>query len=114
MLHPSRWFLFIFCGLLAIKILNRRPQMTRRLPPEQLSFSPGAGFGTQYSKTLLSRKRTLQPSAIKRTPHGSRFSLSLDVPTKILSILIDLAKARDMRAKAAANAELMARIGRRK
>lgn len=49
-----------------------------------------------------------------RTQQGSRFALSLDVPTSILSVLIDLAKNQDMRTKAAANAELMARIGKRK
>uniref|UniRef100_A0A8C4R5G8 Corticotropin-releasing factor domain-containing protein n=1 Tax=Eptatretus burgeri TaxID=7764 RepID=A0A8C4R5G8_EPTBU len=45
---------------------------------------------------------------------GTKFALSVDVPTNILSVLIDLAKANDLRSKAAANAELMARIGRRK
>lgn len=49
-----------------------------------------------------------------RVQQGSRFALSLDVPTSILSVLIDLAKNQDMRTKAAANAELMARIGKRK
>lgn len=50
----------------------------------------------------------------KRAQQASRFALSLDVPTSILSVLIDLAKNQDMRTKAAANAELMARIGKRK
>ncbi|XP_077385686.1 uncharacterized protein LOC144023755 [Festucalex cinctus] len=50
----------------------------------------------------------------KRAQPGSRFALSLDVPTSILSVLIDLAKNQDLRTKAAANAELMARIGKRK
>ncbi|KAF7664505.1 hypothetical protein LDENG_00173270 [Lucifuga dentata] len=50
----------------------------------------------------------------KRAQQGSRFALSLDVPTSILSVLMDLAKNQDMRTKAAANAELMARIGKRK
>ncbi|CAL1607604.1 unnamed protein product [Knipowitschia caucasica] len=50
---------------------------------------------------------------LKRAQQGSRFALSLDVPTSILSVLIDLAKNKDMRSKAAANAQLMARIGRR-
>uniref|UniRef100_A0A8C5EBQ2 Corticotropin-releasing factor domain-containing protein n=1 Tax=Gouania willdenowi TaxID=441366 RepID=A0A8C5EBQ2_GOUWI len=54
------------------------------------------------------------PQVPKRAQQGSRFALSLDVPTSILSVLIDLAKNQDMRTKAAANAELMARIGRRK
>ncbi|KAJ3602356.1 hypothetical protein NHX12_030114 [Muraenolepis orangiensis] len=47
----------------------------------------------------------------KRAQQGTRFALSLDVPTSILSVLIDLAKNQDMRTKAAANAELMARVG---
>uniref|UniRef100_A0A8B9EQG4 Corticotropin-releasing factor domain-containing protein n=1 Tax=Anser cygnoides TaxID=8845 RepID=A0A8B9EQG4_ANSCY len=41
-------------------------------------------------------------------------SLSLDVPTHILKILLDLAREKELQAKAAANAELMARIGRRR
>lgn len=41
-------------------------------------------------------------------------TLSLDVPTHIMNILFDIAKARDLRAKAAANAQIMAQIGRRK
>ncbi|KAI5628428.1 hypothetical protein C0J50_2918, partial [Silurus asotus] len=59
------------------------------------------------------RVRTMypMPSNLKRAMQGSRFALSLDVPTTILSVLIDMAKEHDMRAKAAANAELMARIG---
>lgn len=62
------------------------------------------------------RSRTMRPmpSSPKRAMQGSRFALSLDVPTTILSVLIDMAKEHDMRAKAAANAELMARIGKRK
>lgn len=62
------------------------------------------------------RVRPMHPvsSSPKRAMQGSRFALSLDVPTTILSVLIDMAKEHDMRAKAAANAELMARIGKRK
>ncbi|KAG5274473.1 hypothetical protein AALO_G00136690 [Alosa alosa] len=54
------------------------------------------------------------PQLSKKAAQGSRFALSLDVPTSILSVLIDLAKNQDMRAKAASNAELLARIGKRK
>uniref|UniRef100_A0A3B1K361 Urocortin-3-like n=1 Tax=Astyanax mexicanus TaxID=7994 RepID=A0A3B1K361_ASTMX len=65
---------------------------------------------------LIRHARLARPAALapKRAAQGSRFALSLDVPTSILSVLIDLAKNHDMRAKAAANAELMARIGKRK
>lgn len=67
-------------------------------------------------QAVLRRARALRPASQvpKRAQQGSRFALSLDVPTNILSVLIDLAKNQDMRTKAAANAELMARIGKRK
>lgn len=67
-------------------------------------------------QTVLRQGRMHRPAAQvpKRAQQGSRFALSLDVPTSILSILIDLAKNQDLRSKAAANAELMARIGKRK
>ncbi|TFK12233.1 S-adenosylmethionine mitochondrial carrier protein [Platysternon megacephalum] len=90
--------------------------------------SSGDESGSSHKETrwaLLeeSAKRTLSllPSLsdkkamiVKKSSPGTKFSLSLDVPTHILKILIDLAKAKQMRAKAAANAELMAQIGRRK
>lgn len=79
-------------------------------------------FGIESAQ--LSTKQHLEPrevrtvhamsSSPKRAMQGSRFALSLDVPTTILSVLIDMAKEHNMRSKAAANAELMARIGKRK
>ncbi|KAM9328180.1 urocortin 3, like [Pholidichthys leucotaenia] len=45
---------------------------------------------------------------------GSRLTLSLDVPTNIMNVLFDVAKAKNLRAKAAENARLLAQIGRRK
>ncbi|XP_066176365.1 urocortin-3 [Sylvia atricapilla] len=44
----------------------------------------------------------------------TKVTLSLDVPTNIMNILFNIAKAKNLRAKAAANAHLMAQIGRRK
>ncbi|XP_076153626.1 urocortin 3, like [Alosa pseudoharengus] len=44
----------------------------------------------------------------------SKVTLSLDVPTNIMNILFDIAKAKNLRAKAADNARLMAQIGKRK
>ncbi|XP_055970746.1 urocortin-3 [Sorex fumeus] len=44
----------------------------------------------------------------------AQFSLSLDVPTNIMNILFDIAKAKNVRAKAAANAHLLAQVGRKK
>ncbi|KAE8616755.1 hypothetical protein XENTR_v10008879 [Xenopus tropicalis] len=49
-----------------------------------------------------------------KSDRRTKFTLSLDVPTNLMNILFDIAKAKNMRAKAAANAQLMAQIGRRK
>lgn len=49
-----------------------------------------------------------------KSDRHTKFTLSLDVPTNIMNILFNIAKAKNMRAKAAANAQLMAQIGRRK
>uniref|UniRef100_A0AAY4CSK1 Corticotropin-releasing factor domain-containing protein n=1 Tax=Denticeps clupeoides TaxID=299321 RepID=A0AAY4CSK1_9TELE len=84
--------------LLLLLLLLLLPGRARSQP---LDGRLAAGF--------LRQGRGLRPAS-----QGSRFALSLDVPTTILSVLIDLAKHHDLRAKAAANAELMARIGRRK
>lgn len=50
----------------------------------------------------------------KKSSGAKKVALSLDVPTHILKILLDLAREKELQAKAAANAELMARIGRRR
>ncbi|XP_032370688.1 urocortin-3 [Etheostoma spectabile] len=88
--------------VLAVNILNRSGVLNSLLQSEH--------------HTVLRQERAQRPASQvpKRAPQGSRFALSLDVPTSILSVLIDLAKNQDMRTKAAANAELMARIGKRK
>ncbi|XP_057273735.1 urocortin-3-like [Pezoporus wallicus] len=52
-----------------------------------------------------------RPAARKK---GRKVSLSLDVPTHVLSTLLELAREKELQAKAAANAELMARLGRRR
>nr|XP_055509577.1 urocortin 3, like [Leucoraja erinacea] len=62
------------------------------------------------TRTQLKRKM-YQNTA--RSNRRTKFTLSLDVPTNILNILLNIAKVKNMRAKAAANARLMAKIGRR-
>ncbi|KAJ7425640.1 Urocortin-3 [Willisornis vidua] len=49
-----------------------------------------------------------------KSERRAKVTLSLDVPTNIMNILFNIAKAKNLRAKAAANAHLMAQIGRRK
>ncbi|KAJ8381615.1 hypothetical protein SKAU_G00023930 [Synaphobranchus kaupii] len=62
------------------------------------------------SQTQL-RGKMYQNSA--KSDRRSKFTLSLDVPTNIMNILFNMAKAKNLRAKAADNARLMAQIGKK-
>ncbi|CAJ1054846.1 urocortin 3%2C like [Xyrichtys novacula] len=109
---------------------------------ESPGFSPVDGWGSllQSAEYLTSssssslessrEKRTSNPSnyrymsrtklrgqMLRNSSKGdrrSRLTLSLDVPTNIMNVLFDVAKAKNLRAKAAENARLLAQIGRRK
>lgn len=49
-----------------------------------------------------------------RSDRRSRVTLSLDVPTNLMNALFDIARAKNLRAKAAHNARLMAQIGKKR
>ncbi|KGL79660.1 Urocortin-3 [Tinamus guttatus] len=72
---------------------------------------PGEGHYKYVSQAQVKGK-TYQNRA--KSDRRTKVTLSLDVPTNIMNILFNIAKAKNMRAKAAANAHLMAQIGRRK
>ncbi|KAF4799411.1 hypothetical protein TURU_054803 [Turdus rufiventris] len=85
----------------------------------------GSGVGSQLDKGSLpllegSERQELpwlvSPATKRAAPRkkGRKVSLSLDVDTHLLKILLDLAREKELQAKAAANAELMARLGRRR
>ncbi|XP_069668300.1 urocortin-2 [Haliaeetus albicilla] len=93
--------------------------------PEMRRGDHGSGEGSHPDKAsppLLegSARKALpwpmSPAAKRPAPRkkARKVSLSLDVPTHVLKILLDLAREKELQAKAAANAELMARLGRRK
>lgn len=65
------------------------------------------------SRTKL-RGQMLRNSSSSKGDRRSRLTLSLDVPTNIMNVLFDVAKAKHLRAKAAENARLLAHVGRRK
>ncbi|MBV98740.1 Urocortin-3, partial [Eschrichtius robustus] len=80
---------------------------------------PGSGGGGgarstrhKYLSQGQLRRRLYQDKA--KSDRRTKFTLSLDVPTNIMNILFNIAKAKNLRAKAAANAHLMAQIGRKK
>ncbi|KFQ77337.1 Urocortin-3 [Phaethon lepturus] len=72
---------------------------------------PGEGHYKYVSQAQVKGK-TYQNQA--KSDRRTKVTLSLDVPTNIMNILFNIAKAKNLRAKAAANAHLMAQIGRRK
>ncbi|XP_008821458.1 urocortin-3 [Nannospalax galili] len=75
----------------------------------------GSGSGSMKYKysSQTEPKGKLYPDKTK-SDRRTKFTLSLDVPTNIMNILFNIAKAKNLRAKAAANAHLMAQIGRKK
>lgn len=63
------------------------------------------------------RRTKLRGQVLRNSGKGdrrNRLTLSLDVPTNIMNVLFDVAKAKNLRAKAAENARLLAHVGRRK
>nr|QGY64111.1 urocortin 3 precursor [Acipenser dabryanus] len=89
-------------------------------------YLPGDGLssGEEREKRTFpaSRYKYLTQTKLKgkmyqnsaKSGRQTKFTLSLDVPTNIMNILFNIAKAKNLRAKAAANARLMSQIGRRK
>ncbi|KAM6214728.1 urocortin-3 [Rhynchocyon petersi] len=73
----------------------------------------GAG-STQYKSLSQAQLRGKLYQDKAKSDRRTKFTLSLDVPTNIMNILFNIAKAKNLRAKAAANAHLMAQIGRKK
>ncbi|XP_036376423.1 urocortin-3-like [Megalops cyprinoides] len=69
-------------------------------------------LSSNYLTQTQLRGKMFQNSA--KNDRRSKLTLSLDVPTNIMNILFDIAKAKHLRAKAEDNARLMAQIGKRK
>ncbi|XP_030432507.1 urocortin-3 [Gopherus evgoodei] len=86
------------------------PSQQEEEEKEKRTF-PGDARYKYLSQAQLKRKMYQNRAKPDRR---TKFTLSLDVPTNIMNILFDIAKAKNLRAKAAANAHLMAQIGRRK
>lgn len=80
---------------------------------------PGAsgGKGTKIMRyrypSQAQHKLKAYPDKAK-SDRGTKVMLSLDVPTNLMNILFNIERAKNMRAQAAANAQLMAQIGKKK
>nr|XP_057933611.1 collagen alpha-1(VII) chain isoform X2 [Doryrhamphus excisus] len=93
------------------------------LQPAEYLYSSSSESESREKRTYNPVKSRFQSRAKLRGPlprnslkgaRRSRLTLSLDVPTNIMNVLFDVAKAHNLRAKAAENARLLAQIGRRK
>ncbi|XP_077023999.1 urocortin-3 [Tamandua tetradactyla] len=85
---------------------------------EKRTFPSSGGGGragsTRYKYLSQAQLRGKLYQDKAKNDQRTKFTLSLDVPTNIMNILFNIAKAKNLQAKAAANAHLMAQIGRKK
>ncbi|KAL0196040.1 hypothetical protein M9458_009612, partial [Cirrhinus mrigala] len=81
---------------------SEEPRERRTIPASKYRY---------LSQTQL-RSKLYRNSA--KSDRRSQVTLSLDVPTNIMNILFNIAKAKNLRAKADDNARLLAQIGKRK
>ncbi|XP_061524088.1 urocortin 3, like [Phycodurus eques] len=85
-----------------------------RSSADYLADSSASREKRTYSAAPKSRFQKSRAKLRGQDERRSRLTLSLDVPTNIMNVLFDVAKAQNLRAKAAENARLLAHIGRRK
>ncbi|XP_050658924.1 urocortin-3 isoform X1 [Macaca thibetana thibetana] len=78
-----------------------------------VSGARGGAGGTRYKYVSQAQPRGKPRQDTAKSPQRTKFTLSLDVPTNIMNLLFNIAKAKNLRAQAAANAHLMAQIGRK-
>ncbi|XP_023086270.2 urocortin-3 [Piliocolobus tephrosceles] len=79
-----------------------------------VSGARGGAGGTRYKYVSQAQPRGKPRQDTAKSPQRTKFTLSLDVPANIMNLLFNIAKAKNLRAQAAANAHLMAQIGRKK
>ncbi|XP_034434885.1 urocortin 3, like [Hippoglossus hippoglossus] len=99
-------------------LLQSAEYLTSLSSSSSSSGESGRGKRTSSPANYRFMSRTkLRGQMLRNSSKGdrrSRLTLSLDVPTNIMNVLFDVAKAKNLRAKAAENARLLAQIGRRK
>uniref|UniRef100_A0A8C3XHH1 Urocortin 3 n=1 Tax=Cyanoderma ruficeps TaxID=181631 RepID=A0A8C3XHH1_9PASS len=101
-------------------VLDKRGSESPSPEEEEEEDEDEEGLGKRTFPGDGHHKHAASPAKGKAAPsrakgeRRTKVTLSLDVPTNIMNILFNIAKAKNLRAKAAANAHLMAQIGRRK
>ncbi|XP_006907096.1 urocortin-3 [Pteropus alecto] len=91
--------------------LEEAPPLSKRGPSYLPGQGPASGEAEHRGQGEDKGKRPFPTGPRARPP--PHLTLSLDVPTNIMNILFNIAKAKNLRAQAAANAHLMAQVGRK-
>nr|XP_012596715.2 urocortin-3 [Microcebus murinus] len=79
-----------------------------------VSGGRGGAWSPRYKYLPQAQLRGKPYQDKAKSDRHTKFTLSLDVPTHLMNILFQIAKAKNLQAQAAANAHLMEKIGRRK
>lgn len=105
----AKWTLL----MLMVLTLVRNPLIPATPVPAFQHVPQDFAQGTPYPVTSKSPSSTLWDHPQPGPRPGSHITLSLDVPMGLLQILLEQARARAVREQAAANAQILAHVGRR-
>ncbi|TRY60263.1 hypothetical protein DNTS_004246 [Danionella cerebrum] len=94
----------------SVKLLFKSAQALSSEEPRERRTVPASKY--KYLSQTQLRSKLYRNSA--KSDRRSQVTLSLDVPTNLMNILFDIAKAKNLRDKADDNARLLAQIGKRK
>lgn len=111
----TKWALLVLMVLTLgrVPLVSATPVPAFRLLPQNLPQAPPRPVASKSPSA-----GTTGPSAAWSRPspglrRGPRITLSLDVPLGLQQILLEQARARAVREQAAANARILAHVGRR-
>ncbi|XP_036122054.1 urocortin-2 [Molossus molossus] len=111
----SEWSLLVLMVLTLgrVRLVSATPIPASQLPPQNFPRATPCPVSSRSSSASTTGPTAAwnQPSPGARP--GPRISLSLDVPLGLQLILLEQARARAVREQAAANALILAHVGRR-
>ncbi|XP_006893083.1 PREDICTED: urocortin-2 [Elephantulus edwardii] len=111
----TRWALLVLMVLMLDGVFNipATPIPAFQLSPHNFSQATPNPVISERPLTTTTGTSATQGHASSGPRLGPRITLSLDVPLGLLKILLEQARIRGAREQAAANALILARVGRR-
>uniref|UniRef100_A0A7N4PNF8 Corticotropin-releasing factor domain-containing protein n=1 Tax=Sarcophilus harrisii TaxID=9305 RepID=A0A7N4PNF8_SARHA len=104
-------FLVIVNQGLAQNLTTQEPPASSAATHQPVSPGEDNPMGSRAQEPLGQRTITKPASVLSSCCRGARITLSLDVPTGLLQILIEQARAEAHRTQAALNAQILEQIG---